>query len=308
MSELSRLIAEAEKADSERFLRLVDQVMDLLSKERNTVRNMEFFGRIVKMPLEGEATIIGDVHGDIDSLHHVLDKSSFIEKAQRDEDVLAIFLGDYGDRGIYSPEVYYVVLSLKSTFPDKVVLLRGNHEGPKDLLAYPHDLPLHLGRKFGDKAAAIYDRLTHLFEYLYLAAIIDKRYVMLHGGVPSEAKGLDDVAFAREKHPTESHLEEILWSDPVENITGARFSPRGAGRLFGRDVTSKFLRLIDAQMIIRGHEPANEGFKLNHEGRVLTLFSRKGRPYYNRQGAYLQLNLSGSLEDARQVRRFLRWI
>jgi len=308
MDDLSSLAQEAEKVDSESYLQLIDHVILLLSKDGGTSGNTEFFGKVLKKPPKGTAIIVGDIHGDLESLHHILNTSNFIEHAQKGRDVFMIFLGDYGDRGIHSADVYFVVLSLKKMFPEKVILMRGNHEGPKDLLASPHDLPLHLERRFGDKADAVYERLTRLFEYLYLAVIVDKRYVMLHGGVPSQATSIEDVAYARQRHPAESHLEEILWSDPVESIAGTRFSPRGAGRLFGSDVTNTFLGLLNVQMIIRGHEPANYGYKINHEGKVLTLFSRKGPPYYNQQGAYLHLNLSERVENARQIRRFLKWI
>ncbi len=308
IDEPSDFAARAEKVDPESFLQLIDQVILSLSTEKGTTMNGEFLGRIVKMPPKGEATIIGDVHGDLNSLLHILDTSNFIGKAKQSKDVFMIFLGDYGDRGAYSPEVYFTVLSLKRLFPEKVILMRGNHEGPKDLLAYPHDLAFHLERKFGGKAWAVYEGLTRLFEYLYLAVIVDKRYVMLHGGVPSKAKSIEDVAYACEKHPAETHLEEILWSDPVDSITGTHFSPRGAGRLFGKDVTERFLKLLDARMIIRGHEPADDGYKISHDGKVLTLFSRKGAPYYNRRGAYVKLNLSENIEDAWQARPFLRWI
>ncbi|MFX1301640.1 MAG: serine/threonine protein phosphatase, partial [Promethearchaeota archaeon] len=57
---------------------------------------------------------------------------------------------------------------------------------------------------------------------------------------------------------------------------------------------------------IRGHEPADVGYKINHDGRVLTLFSRKGEPYFNSQGAFLQLNLADKIEDAFQLKRFMK--
>ncbi|RJS85882.1 serine/threonine protein phosphatase, partial [Candidatus Bathyarchaeota archaeon] len=114
---------------------------------------------------------------------------------------------------------------------------------------------------------------------------------------------LEDVAFAHEKHPVESHLEEILWSDPVDGIKGTTFSPRGAGKLFGPDVTSRFLRLMRAELLIRGHEPSNEGYKLNHGGKVLTLFSRKGPPYYNVKGAFMQLSLEEKISDIKELIR-----
>jgi len=309
MNDASTLAADAEKVGSEEFLQLINQVILLfLKEEKIQTEKMKIVGKVVKIPPVGEAIIVGDIHGDLHSLLHILNTSSFLEKARRDEDVLIIFLGDYGDRGPRSPEVYFVILSLKMMFPDRVILLRGNHEGPRDLLASPHDLPVQLERKFGAEAQLIYERLTSLFNHLYLMVLVGNKYVMLHGGVPSKAKSIMDVAYACDKHPSESHLEEILWSDPMENIVGTYPSPRGAGRLFGKDVTERFLKMLNARIIIRGHEPADDGHKINHDGKILTIFSRIGAPYYNRKGTYLQLNLSKEVEDALHIRRYLKEI
>jgi len=79
------------------------------------------------------------------------------------------------------------------------------------------------------------------------------------------------------------------------------YSPRGAGKLFGKRVTEKVLRKLNAKILIRGHEPCQEGFKINHDGKVLTLFSRKGSPYFNEYGAYLRLPLSEKFESAEQL-------
>ncbi|RLI41233.1 hypothetical protein DRO69_11810, partial [Candidatus Bathyarchaeota archaeon] len=63
--------------------------------------------------------------------------------------------------------------------------------------------------------------------------------------------------------------------------------------------------MLNVNVLIRGHEPSVEGFKINHDGKVLTLFSRKGSPYHNEYGAYLQLNLSEILENAKQLQRYV---
>ena len=304
--DLRQLVDNASKMSLHEFVQLADNVVELLSKENGLVGNQKITGRLIETPPKGEVTIVGDLHGDLESLTQILKSSDFLDKVQRRNQSLLVFLGDYGDRGVYSPEVFYIVLKLKETFPENVVLMRGNHEGPDDLIASPHDLPDFLQSRFGGDWSTAYLKMKELFNRLYNAVIIQERCVMLHGGVPSQAKSLDDLAYAHLKHPRERHLEEILWSDPEEGIKGTYPSPRGAGKLFGPDITTRFLEMLNVNVLIRGHEPADEGFKINHNGRILTLFSRKGEPYFNSQGAYLQLELSSQVTDVFQLQHFVK--
>jgi len=306
IKDVKNLVTESSEVCLDEFLQLSELVIGLLRNENGRIGSMTVTGRLIEMPPEGEAIVVGDLHGDLEALSNALRVSEFLQKAARDERSLVIFLGDYGDRGIFSPEVYYIVLTLKARFPEHVILLRGNHEGPEDLLASPHDLPNHLQSRFGENWATAYVKLKELFNQLYNSVIVRDHCVLLHGGVPSMAKSLDDMAYAHTKHPNESHLEEILWSDPEEGLKGTCPSPRGAGRLFGQDITERFLRILDSKVLIRGHEPADVGFKINHGGRVLTLFSRRGEPYYNSQAAFLQFDLAEKIESAFQVRRFVK--
>jgi protein phosphatase len=299
------LVSKAMEATSNEFLQHVENTIASIDNERMMKNNLQILGNLVKLPPKGEAVIIGDIHGNPTSLIHILNECNFM-KVHEDKTRFLIFLGDYGDRGFYSPEVYYIVLRLKELFPERVILLRGNHEGPTDLLAYPHDLPSQLNRKFGQTGERVYSKLLELFDNLYTAVLIEERYLLLHGGVPSHASSLFDIAYAHEKHPRESHFEEILWSDPLEGINGTSPSPRGAGRLFGENVTRRILEMLDVKVLIRGHEPTEHGFKFNHNGKVLTIFSRKGPPYHNFFGAYLQLELSQRVEKSTQLHQRVR--
>ena len=68
-------------------------------------------------------------------------------------------------------------------------------------------------------------------------------------------------------------MEEILWNDPRTLPEGKKWenSRRGLGKHFSLDVTKKWLSISNTKVIVRGHEPCN-GFKLDHDGRVLSLF------------------------------------
>jgi len=306
VKDVKQLIKESLKADFKEFLDLTGHIAGLLSSETDRFDDMKITGRLIQARPQFEAIVVGDLHGDLETLALILETSEFLQKAQQGQRLILFFLGDYGDRGMLSPEVYYVVLKLKASFPNHVVLMRGNHEGPDDLMASPHDLPTYLRARFGTHWSEIYMGLKRFYDQLYTSVIIEDSCVLLHGGVPSRAKSLDDLAYAHTKHPRESHLEEILWSDPEESIKGTCPSPRGAGRLFGQDVTEKFLGMLKVNILIRGHEPAELGYKINHAGKVLTLFSRKGEPYFNSRGAFLQFNMTERIRDAFQLERFVR--
>jgi diadenosine tetraphosphatase ApaH/serine/threonine PP2A family protein phosphatase len=298
---LSSVVKEAKAVQSQDFTKLLEKAIALLRGESGKIGNQTVSGRLVKLAPADEALVIGDVHGDLDSLIYILDNSAFVQKMTERKDATVIFLGDYGDRGQRSAEVYYTILRLKLAFPEQVVLLRGNHEGPEDLLASPHDLPVSFQVRFGETWKSMYARTRELFAWLYNALLVEERYLMVHGGLSPNINSFQDLANADKTHPEQDVLEDLLWSDPDDRVKDALFSPRGAGKLFGKSVTEKVLRKLNAKILIRGHEPCDEGFKLNHDGKVLTLFSRKGAPYFNAYGAYLQLPLSEKFESAQQL-------
>ncbi|MDI6691143.1 MAG: metallophosphoesterase, partial [Candidatus Bathyarchaeota archaeon] len=132
---LSEIVKEALEIQCDGFVKLVEDAAHLLSKENGKVGNLNIIGRLIRIKPQGEALIVGDLHGDLESLIQILKESNFLQKMNQNHDAFLIFLGDYGDRGEYSKEVYYTVLKLKMLFPEQVVLMRGNHEGPEDLLA-----------------------------------------------------------------------------------------------------------------------------------------------------------------------------
>jgi len=160
--------------------------------------------------------------------------------------------------------------------------------------------------KFGEKWEEAYSKIRELFACLYNAVLVKERYLMVHGGLPPQARTIEDLAYAHTLHPKQSFLEDILWSDPNEIVEETCESPRGAGRLFGESITSHVLERFGAKILIRGHESCEDGFRISHSGKVLTLFSRKGSPYFNTYGAYLELKLAEKPENAEQLIPYIR--
>ncbi len=295
LSALSLLIRQAElvRTNPKRLKELVEEVTSLLREERREGANRINGG--VLLPPDKQYVIIGDLHGDLDTLEEVLEKNDIVRRLEEKRTYL-VFLGDYIDRGNRQIETITLVLLLKKHYPENVVLLRGNHEPPKELTPYPHDFPYVLKVQYGLDGWEIYSDFTRLFDELPYVAIVEGQLLMLHGGPPSnninEVRDFKEYLSLDVFPPRLGVLEEILWNDPVENIEYNTPSPRGAGYLFGYKVTEKALEITNTKIIVRGHEPVGEGYKINHNGKVVTLFTRKGPPYFNEKAAYMAVYTS----------------
>ena len=302
---LSSIIEGYRTFQSRSFVKTIDGVISLLKQESGEIGNLNITGRLVTLEPKGEALVIGDLHGDLNSLLHILENSGFVRSLVSSKDNLLIFLGDYGDRGQNSVEVYYIIIKLKLAFPEQVILLRGNHEGPDDLQVSPHDLPLQFQIRFKDDWKQAYYSVRRLFPFLHNAILVKERYLMVHGGLSPNIRSVEDLAWAHVTHPEKEILKDLLWSDPNDIAKTTLYSPRGAGKLFGKHVTEKVLEKLKVRILIRGHEKCGKGFKFNHDERVLTLFSTKGSPYFNEFGAYLKMPL---LEKCETAKHLFPWI
>ena len=225
------------------------------------------------------AVFVGDVHGDLRTLCELLRRANLSELIDRGYRI--VFLGDYIDRGPEQLEALLFVALLKQRLGSKVLTLRGNHEPLSWLPVYPHDFPYVLRARFGEEQSReLYALCREVFEHLILLLYVPSKLIAVHGGPPiTRVLSLERPEDILSVESDNEALEDILWSDPVDDLeTPWMYSYRGAGKLWGPQVTQATLRKLGIELIIRAHEPCPIGYKLNHGGRVLTLFSMKG--YY----------------------------
>lgn len=126
----------------------------------------EPFAQRLEIPPGTRVFLHGDLHGDIhaliaflDLLHRQGDLDGF--RLTR-PDVRILFLGDYTDRGRHGVEVLYTLLRLKLANPDRVVLVRGNHEDLTLVAQYGFlaEIEGKYGRAFDAR------RLVRFFDFL----------------------------------------------------------------------------------------------------------------------------------------------
>lgn len=239
-------------------------------------------GRLVKLPPDSKTMIVGDIHGDYSTLKKILDKW--------DKKSYLIFLGDYIDRGPKQLEVLERVLKLFIEYPSRVILLRGNHEGPPDLPVTPHDFPSYIKRRYGTNWRTVSILFDQFFNSLFTSTIIKDKALLLHGCAPSHVTSLNELAYAYNTHPLTATLEEILWSDP-SSIPGIQYNFRGRGKLVGFNVITRFLDAINVKFIIRGHECFDEGFYWYND-RILSIFSCKLPKYRNSKAGFIKVDFN----------------
>ncbi|KAK2752880.1 sporulation-induced protein [Arachnomyces sp. PD_36] len=182
-----------------------------------------------------------------------------------------VFLGDYVDRGYFSLETLTLLLCLKAKYPDRVTLVRGNHESRQITQVY--GFYEECLQKYGN--ASVWKACCQVFDFMTLGAIVDGKVLCVHGGLSPEIRTLDQVrVVARAQEiPHEGAFCDLVWSDPDDVDTWA-VSPRGAGWLFGDKVADEFCHVNDLSLIARAHQLVNEGYKYHFKNQnVVTVWS-----------------------------------
>eukprot|EP01128_Nolandella_sp_AFSM9_P011296 TRINITY_DN7_c8_g1_i1.p1 TRINITY_DN7_c8_g1~~TRINITY_DN7_c8_g1_i1.p1 ORF type:complete len:324 (+),score=58.48 TRINITY_DN7_c8_g1_i1:48-974(+) len=232
--------------------KLCEYVKELLLEESNV------------QPVASPVTICGDIHGQFYDLQELFKTGGEVP------DTNYIFMGDFVDRGYYSLESLTLLLVLKARYPDKVTLLRGNHESRQITQVYGfYD---ECQNKYGN--ANVWKYCTQVFDLLTIAALVDGRVLCVHGGLSPDVRTLDQIRTIprNQEVPHEGAFCDLMWSDP-EDIETWQVSPRGAGWLFGSRVTSEFVGINNISLVARAHQLVHDGYKYMFNENLVTVWS-----------------------------------
>lgn len=133
------------------------------------------------------------------------------------------------DRGFYSVETFLLLLILKVRYPDRITLIRGNHESRQITQVYGfYD---ECQRKYG--SSNVWRYCTDVFDFLSLAAIVDGRILCVHGGLSPQLGRLDQIRAIDRKQevPHEGVFCDLLWSDPDGEYPFSHLAPPHIGIL-----------------------------------------------------------------------------
>mmetsp|Transcript_26105 Transcript_26105/g.34283 ORF Transcript_26105/g.34283 Transcript_26105/m.34283 type:complete len:513 (+) Transcript_26105:389-1927(+) len=260
--------------------------------------------------LDSPVYVIGDIHGNIEDLTFFADYLWGLGMSVTAGKFL--FLGDYVDRGKAGLECVAQLFALKVLHPEKVFLLRGNHEtrasnGWEE--HYGEDCFLtQCKQRFGDEnGAKVWEGCNQVFDRLPLAAVVDDDIFCCHGGIPRKPLPttqkdvpspippvprihsilhLPNIMAITPRYEFETDdmnriAMDILWGDPVkedqEHLLGEDGfgqSQRGRGATcFGQRAVEEFLSEHNFSYIIRAHEAHSHGVSLRMAAKVFTVFS-----------------------------------
>ncbi|GLU03448.1 hypothetical protein SLE2022_206490 [Rubroshorea leprosula] len=230
------------------------------------------------LQLKAPIKVFGDLHGQFGDLMRLFDEYGFPSTAGDITYIDYLFLGDYVDRGQHSLETITLLLALKIEYPENVHLIRGNHEAAdiNALFGFRLECVERMGENDGIWA---WTRFNQLFNYLPLAALIEKKIICMHGGIGRSINSVEQIEKLERPITMDAGsiiLMDLLWSDPTENdsVEGLRPNARGPGLVtFGPDRVTDFCKRNKLQLIIRAHECVMDGFERFAQGQLITLFS-----------------------------------
>jgi serine/threonine-protein phosphatase 2B catalytic subunit len=234
-----------------------------------------------------------------------------------------LFLGNYVDRGCFSVECVLYLYILKLRYPQNLFMLRGNHECAK--LSDYFTFKLECLHKYSQR---VYEACLESFQALPLAAVVNRQFFCVSGGLSPELSTIDDIEAVSNPLITNLSLPaiyqlqinrfrepplaglfcDILWSNPARNFEQEEWfthnHERGVSYFYSYKATCSFLEKNGLLSVIT-REKNDAGYRMYKRTStsgfpsVMSIFSTPNYlDVYNNKAAILRFD--GKVVNIRQ--------
>ncbi len=226
-------------------------------------------GRFVELQEVEDVLVAGDLHGNIDNFKKLLELAKLAEHPKRHLVLQELIHGPHrypnagGDQSHRLPDL---LAALKCQFPTQVHVLIGNHElsqwTQRAIIKNDEDLNqvfrLGVETAYGNRAAEIYAAYEELFSVMSVVIRAPNRVLLSHslpGASRLDTWELESIT-TDECHPDDVKLggciHAVVW-----------------GRDLSAETAARYLHKVDADLLISGHIPCDQGFQLPNERQLI---------------------------------------
>jgi len=200
---------------------IIEQSLPIIKREK------------VLVELEAPIRVCGDIHGQYYDLIRIFEHCGYPGEYNY------LFLGNYVDYGKQGLEVICLLLCYKIKYPEKITLLRGNHES--SFMNREYGFFHEFKRRYNVR---IWSSFINLFNYLPFAAIIDEIIFCVHGGLSPELNKIEDILNIERPTdiPDTGLLCDLLNSDPKKDVIEYDENDKGYSVVFGEKIVLDFIK------------------------------------------------------------------
>jgi hypothetical protein len=254
---------------------------NVLEKIKQYYNNKTKLVKYIKIKENENVIFVGDIHGDLNSM---INAFSMFEKNSH-----IVFLGDIVDRGPNSFECIIILFLFKILYPEKVHIIRGNHEC--NITSKIYGFYEEIKQKNSTNNILLYDKICEIFSHLPIICIFQNeknlyRICGIHGCID---KNTNLLAIENAEHMLKNFLNEC-WNDPhpSEKINELPHdgsgnynindepSERGIGYYVSKKSILEWMRNNHVNCIFRSHAVVEKGYDLpfNNKTYLVHIFSQ----------------------------------
>jgi len=223
---------------------------------------------VISPEMADDVMITGDLHGHRHNFNRILEIADLDNHARRHLILQEVCHGGPvypGTEACMSHTMLEDVAGLKAAYPDRVHFILSNHE-LAELTDYPIikanillNLLFRMGIQimYGEASERVREALVSFLKSCPLAIRLPGQIFVSHT-LPEavDEQGFDTTIFQRDINASDLKKSSSLFS----LVWGRDFRPENA---------AAFAKLVDAEVLIHGHEPTQEGFSVPNDQQII---------------------------------------